>query len=1279
MTHSVPDQSEERLAELIDNVVPTRGYQMLPMVGLGGSAGAIPPLRAFFEAMPADSGLAFVVVMHLSPEHESLLAEVLQHSTAMPVVQVQDTARVEPNVVYVIPPGRSLHAADGTLRLGDLSLRRGRHVAVDLFFRTLADTHGPHATAIVLSGIDGDGAIGIKRIKERGGLTIAQDPALAEHGGMPNSAIATGMVDWVLAPADMPERLIAYHRLEARLRLPPEEGPHSAQAPSPARDTVEAELRDVLTFLRTRTGRDFSCYKRATILRRIGRRMQVNGVDDLPAYLGCLRTRPGEAAALLQDLLISVTNFFRDDHCFATLKKELPQVFAGKRPGDMVRAWVAGCATGEEAYSVAMLLNEHARTLDAPPLLQVFATDLDEQAIQFARDGLYSPVMEADVSEERLRRYFMREARGYRVRREIRETVLFAKHDLLKDSPFSRLDLVSCRNLMIYLNREAQSRLFEVFHFALRPEGLLFLGSSESAEDAAALFSALDKKHRLFRQRPAQRTAFAVANGAGSLAAVLEAQTQRGSLSYAGRHFERAPDQAEESRSMPSEPRGMSWGELHFRMLEHIAPPSALVDAEHEILHLSPQAGRFLQLAGGEPSRNLVRLVHPALRIELRAALYEARESAGEAVAPAVPVEIDGQALHVTLRVRAMPELASELLLVTFCALAPGERSRPAEEPLRSERDPLSRQLDQELERVKSQLRETVEQYEASTEELKASNEELQAMNEELRSATEELETSREELQSINEELGTVNQEMKGKVDELARANSDLQNLMDATAIATVFLDRELRIKRFTPAAVSLFNLIPGDVNRPLDDLRSPLRYAELGDDARRVLERLMPIEREVSDAGGRWFLARLLPYRTLDDHIAGVVLTFVDISELRAAQEALGDSETRLRKVIENASEYAIFWTDAEGRVTGWNAGAERLLGYGAREVVGRPIDIVYTDEDRAAGVPEEEKRLAMEEGRAGDDRFHVRKDGTRFWASGVLRAMRDADGRVAGLVKILRDETASREAREALERSQVELLAVLDENERARAALEFANSAKDRFLAVLSHELRTPLTPVITTVQLLARRNDLDDAARRSLDVIRRNVKIESHLIDDLLDLTRISRGAFEVTRERVDLHAAVRGALEICEHDMVAKHQRLDVALEAQDHGTLGDAARLQQVVWNLLKNASKFTPAGGSIGLRSLNVDGRFRLLVSDTGIGIDGAVLPNIFQAFTQAGDWVAREYGGLGLGLAISKATVEAHGGVLSASSSGVGHGSTFVVDLPLEPCDGTEAAHPAR
>ncbi|HEY0818496.1 MAG TPA: CheR family methyltransferase, partial [Rhizobacter sp.] len=910
------DHAEEDLADEIDNVVPSRGYQMLPVVGLGGSAGSIQALKVFFQSFPADSGLAFVVVLHLSPDHDSSLAELLQAATSMKVMQVQSAEKVQPNTVYVIPPRKGLKTMNGHLRLFDLPTERTRHVAVDQFFRTLADTHGPHASAIVLSGSDSDGAIGIKRIKERGGLTIAQDPGEAEFDGMPRSAIGTGMVDWVLPVGDMATRLLDYHRQERKLRLPSEEGPAPAGPPSSAPGADEAQLRDVLGFLHTRTGRDFSHYKRATILRRIGRRMQVNGIDDLAGYMDCLRTRPGEAGALLQDLLISVTNFFRDPDCFAALEARIPGLFRHKGHGDTLRVWVAACATGEEAYSVAMLLSEHARTLDAPPVIQVFATDLDEDAIQIAREGFYPTTIEADVSQERLRRFFTQEQRGYRVRREVREMVLFAMHDLLKDSPFSRLDLVTCRNLLIYLDREAQSRALDIFHFALKPQGLLFLGSSESVDDDSPAFSVADKKHRLYQQRPLPRSGLPVPSGPSTLALALqarEAAADGSGVHVVGRSFDPA---AARPAARPPEGYAASWGELHLRLLDHLAPPSVLVDAEYEILHLSPAAGRFLQFSGGEPSRNLLRAVHPALRIELRAALYQAAQGHDAAVVPPVRLDLGDGSMAVTMRVLPARDIAADLLLVTFQAGSDQDATLPAEHGEARTPDPLARQLDREIERLKSHLRDTVEQYEASIEELKASNEELQAMNEELRSATEELETSREELQSINEELTTVNHELKGKVDELGDANSDLHNLMDATAIATVFLDRHLRITRYTPSAVSLFHLITTDVGRPLTDLTSQLRYPTLGADARSVLDTLMTVEREVGERGGNWYLARLRPYRTVDDRIAGVVLSFIDITERKNAQEALLNADTRFRAIVNQAT-VGVLQLDVEGRVT--------------------------------------------------------------------------------------------------------------------------------------------------------------------------------------------------------------------------------------------------------------------------------------------------------------------------------------------------------------------------
>jgi two-component system CheB/CheR fusion protein len=1118
-----PDGGEQDLADQIDDLVPSYGYQKVPVVGLGGSAGSIEALQAFFTTMPAQSGLAFVVVIHLSPDHESILTELLQRCTRMKVVKVAGILRVSANTVYVIPPGKVLQSERGELELSDIPEGHARHVVVDIFFRTLADSHGAHAAAVVLSGLNGDGAIGIKRIKERGGLTVAQDPEQAMHRGMPQSAINTGMVDWVLPVQDMPARLLSYFRLEGAVELPAEDGPAVGTT---RRETDEAELRDVLTFLRTRTGRDFSHYKRATVLRRIGRRMQVNGIDNLPGYLTCLRTRPGECTELLQDLLISVTNFFRDAECFAALAEAIPALFEGKGPNDAIRVWVIACATGEEAYSVAMLLSEHARTLDAPPLIQVFATDLDEGAVRAAREAVYPTAIEADVSEERLRRHFLREHGGYRIRRELRELVLFAVHDVLHDSPFSRLDLATCRNLLIYLTREAQKRVLETLHFALVPQGRLFLGSSESIDDGSELFTVVDKKSRVYAQRPTSRTGLPLPQAAATLTRAFEAQhAARTGPVISGHIFDAplaiAPGQPRQRASNRQGP----WGDVHLELLERLAPPSVLVDGEYDIVHLSPSAGRFLQLAGGEPSRNLLRVVQPELRIDLRAALYQAGQHGAEVQIPALPLNVSGGTVVAALRVIPAHEDGDTLFLVLFEVQAAGAETHE-DRAARLEADPLARHLDAEIERLKSQLRETVEQYEASTEELKASNEELQAMNEEMRAATEELETSREELQSINEELTTVNHELKSKVDQLGNANSDMQNLMDATQIATIFLDRDLHIMRYTPAAVHLFNLIPGDLGRPLTNMATQLEYPQLGEDAERVLQKLSPVEREVGQSDGSWYLARVMPYRTVEDRIAGIVFTFVDITErkqaeemrlwlaavvssttdaiisfaldqtilswnngaqrlfgysaeeaigqslamlapdgldepgqlvaevaagralenletvrrrkdgsrvhvaltlspikdpggrimagtamarditaARAAAEALRLSEERFRLIIENAVEYAIFSTDLERRVTSWNSGAERLLGFSGQELLGQSADIIFTPEDRAAKMPEKEARTARKEGRASDERMHLRKDGSRFRGTGTMMLMRNGSGEAVGLVKILRD----------------------------------------------------------------------------------------------------------------------------------------------------------------------------------------------------------------------------------------------------------------------------------
>jgi two-component system, chemotaxis family, CheB/CheR fusion protein len=781
----------------------------------------------------------------------------------------------------------------------------------------------------------------------------------------------------------------------------------------------------------------------------------------------------------------------------------------------------------------------------------------------------------ADVSEERLREFFIKDQGGYRVRRQVREMVLFALHDLIRDSPFSQLDLISCRNLLIYLNENAQKRALDTFHFGLRAEGLLFLGWSESVQEGTRLFFPVDKKHRLYMRRTALRGMLSMLSQPPSLA--LETNPHSPDPAPLAKTYVSA-----EARSLqPLYPTRTgpetSLGALHLKLIETMAPPSVVVDREHNVLHLSERAGRYLRFGGGKSTLNLPDVVHPKLRFELRTALYRAEQTAGLVKTRNVAVEIEGAPRSVSLQVCPAQELAPGFFLVVFDEGEPDASDpvlvRPATE------GSLAKDLEEEIDRLKAQYRDTIEQHEASDEEMKASNEELQAMNEELRAAGEELETSREELQSINEELNTVNQELKNKVDELGRANSDLQNLMASTNIATVFLDRSLRIKRYTPAAVGLFNLISSDVGRPLSDLNHELKYDSLVADAQRVLEQLGLVEREVCSAAKNWFLIRLLPYRTIEDQIAGLVLTLVDITERKRAEELLQISEARFRSLV-SQSTIGIAQSDASGKFTYVNERYCEMTGRKREELLNdiSMQDITHPD-DLASYASLLEKMFIAGEAFVMQKRYMT--NASYLWVLENVTPILDAKGRVMGGTAASVDITERKQADAALEKSRLELEKALRENELVRSKVEAASIAKDNFLAVLSHELRTPLSPVLMATETFLRQVDLAEPVRRTLEMISRNVKIEAHFIDDLLDLTRISHGKLEIALKSMDLHEAVRGAVEICESEIRAKNQNLIVALDASEHIVVGDIARLQQVVWNLLKNASKFTPRGGDI--------------------------------------------------------------------------------------------------
>jgi two-component system CheB/CheR fusion protein len=839
------------------------GHDEPVIVAMGASAGGIRALQSFFSALPADTGAAFVVIVHLDPDRRSEMPNILASRTKMPVVQVHNRQKIEANHVYVIPPDRRLEMVDHQISAAVFEEAHGQRLPIDLFFRSVADRLGD-GFALIFSGAGSDGVVGVRAVKESGGIIMVQEPSEAEYPSMPRAAIATGVVDVVLPVRDLAVRLSDLIRLKQTIAVEPK--------------VDEELLRRVLAHVRVRTGHDFSKYKRSTVLRRIARRMQVTRTDELSDYYEILRENPDEAQALLADLLISVTTFFRDKEAFETLRKlALPQLFENRDPDDTLRAWVCGCATGEEAYSIAMLLLEEAGRQEFKPTLQVFASDLDARALSTAREGRYPAAIEADVSEERLRRFFTREGDGYRVRQELRDIILFAHHDLLKDPPFSRVDLISCRNVLIYLDRELQEQVCSTFNYALNPGGHLLLGPSESADHPPGLFRNLDRNSRIFQSalKPGDKPRL--------LPRLLGPIRVR----------EHAPLLA------PAMTPGSALNDAvaHRRAIEAVAPPSILVDENHRVAHLSDTAGRFLQPSGGALTGDVVELVRPELRFELRSSLHRAFEQRLSTLSLAIPVRFNGAPHRVLMQVRLLDEAPGEARTAVVIFIEGEEIAEKLSEGDHAN-DETVRRLTQELELTQTRLRTVREESDAANEELRAANEELQSINEEYRSTSEELETSKEELQSINEELQTVNSELKLKLEAISRAHSDLQNLMAATDFGTLFLDSSLRIKRFTDRATELFSITPSDEGRPITDFANQLSYDDLIKDARAVLADLAPIRREVKSRSGKWYDVRLRPYRTVEDKIDGVVITFVDVSDRRQVEEALRVSERELKKL---------------------------------------------------------------------------------------------------------------------------------------------------------------------------------------------------------------------------------------------------------------------------------------------------------------------------------------------------------------------------------------------
>lgn len=878
-----------------------------PVVALGASAGGLEAFEQFLRAMPVDSGMGFVLVQHLDPTHPSILSEILQRSTTMPVVEASDGMVVLPNRVHVIPPNRDMVIAHGVLGLSLPSEPRGRHLPIDSFFRALAADRAEAAVGIILSGTGTDGTLGIRAIHGAGGLGLVQEPSTARFDGMPASALKSGFATQALAVEAMPALLLAHAR---RLRSRPV-GTDSGEA--------SRRLAGVLMQLRLGTGHDFSQYKKSTLGRRIERRMTQQGIDDIAIYERFLKEHPPEVQTLFREMLINVTSFFRDAAVFDMLKREvLPTLLAHRPDNESLRVWVAGCATGEEAYSVAMVLRELADEHHRDWPVLIYGTDIDADAIAVARAGLYPPNIAQDVTPDRLRRFFVKEEGGYRVRKEIREMVVFAVQSVIKDPPFTRLDLLTCRNLLIYLEPELQERLVPIFHYALRPGGVLCLSPSESIGSHGELFETLDRRLNIYRARPT----------VASRRAVISSR-----LSWT------TDGQGTAMPAVVVKPRETAAADLARRtLLQTFAPASVLTDLQGDILFVHGETGQYLRLAPGQPTHNVVDMAIESLQMDVREALHKAAAGGLTSLSRDALIKVDGETRTVTLSVRALAghEPRRSLLLFSFQEQDPSTRS-PARrrKPDAGTEAQRVQALEHELMLSKQTLGAMVEEQQISNEELQSTNEELQSTNEELQSTNEELETSKEELQSVNEELVTVNSELQTKVEQLTGMQDDMKNLLDNISVGSIFLDRRLLIRRFTRDATAVYRLVPSDVGRPLSDIRCELLDVDLLADAQAVLDTLAPVEREVRTAANTWYLARIKPYRTMDNVIDGVVLTFNDVTE-RVLALAMRQARDLAEAVVDTAYEPLVV-LDGSLKVLTANRAFLNLFGGQAADTLGR------------------------------------------------------------------------------------------------------------------------------------------------------------------------------------------------------------------------------------------------------------------------------------------------------------------------------------------------------
>ncbi len=1188
-----------------------------PVVGLGASAGGLDAFQKFFDATPPKSGMAYVLIQHLDPTHASMMQELLASHTQMRVVEASDGMPLEPDHVYLIPPGAYLALQDGALRLSKPRERHGARLPFDFFLRSLAAECGARAICVILSGTGADGSLGLKGVGEQGGLVIVQDPNESAHDGMPRSAIDTGCVDLILPVAKVSDAITDFCR-QAYVK-------DNSNVPTP-RCAAENDLAEIIAVLGATTSHDFSLYKRGTLQRRVERRMAMAGSDNSAGYLQVLRDDAKERETLAKDLLINVTHFFRDAPAFDLLaEKAVPELVREHPQGQPLRIWVPGCSTGEEAYSIAMLFLDEIAAAKHNIKLQVFASDIDPDCIAFARNGVYPEQIQADVTPERIARFFVKEAGAYRVDRELREAVVFTTQNLLADAPFSRLDLISCRNVLIYLAPEAQERILALFHFALRKNGVLFLGSSETIGAVGDRFAAISKKHCIFRHISSSRP---------------------GEVDFpvtAGDYGRASAPKLERKITTPLLP---PLGELAERTLRTtFLPASVLINAKREAVHFFGPTDRYLKIASGEATQDILVMAREGLSNRLRVAIQQASDTQAHALVVGARVEREGNKLPVDIAVAPLQAEGEGFLLVSFI-------DQPKREPRRSSQaevpGAVSRvsELEQELDAMRGELNSTIRALEIANEEHKAVNEEAMSINEEFQSTNEELETSKEELQSLNEELNALNVQLQETVERQRATSDDLNNILNSSDVATLFLDCGLKIRFFTPATKALFNIIATDIGRPLGDLTHSFSDDDLLADAHTVLKTGAPLRREVESDNGSWFLRSILPYRNDETCVQGVVVTFTGISETKLAQQKIQAARAYSENIIATISEPLVV-LDEERRVISASSSFYRFFALTPEATVGRRLD------------------------EAGDhlDVPALREFLESLAAEGPLTRRRQIAITLPALGRRLLDMSARviQEEPSAARKILVAIVDVTDAKrdegvlEAAKAEAERANIGKSRFLAAASHDLRQPLQTISLLQGVLAKRVT-DEDTLKLVERLDDTVGAMSGMLDKLLDINQLEAGV--VRPEVIDF--PVDGLLNQLRTEFVyhAAEKGLELRAVPCNLTVRSDPRLLEQMIRNLLSNAVKYTKKGKLLlGCRRRGE--KLRIEVVDTGIGIPRKEVRKVFEEFHQLDNPARQSNLGLGLGLSI----VHRLGGLLDHQvdvSSLPGSGSLFSIEVPL-------------